>query len=413
MRSLLGSLLNRSPVSFAPRGGGVLFGATPRPSELDAYGSVGTLFQIVHRTSSSTAAVDWALYRKARSGQDEDRVRVTRHPALVAWNKPNAFYSRQLLVETVQQHIDLTGEGFLLIGRNPRSPMPLELWPVRPDHMTPIPSVSAFLAGWEYLGPDGEKIPLGNDEVIQLKMPNPRDPYRGMGPVQTILADLDALSQSAKWNANFFRNSAIPSGIIQVDRSLSDTEFKRIKKRWEEQHRGVARAHRVALLEHGEWKNISYSMKDMQFTELRAASREIVREAFGFPKAMTGSVDDVNRANAEAGEVMFARWLLKERLERFKGVLNESFLPLFGGAYASEYEFDYEDPTPPDRAADVAELESKTAAAVRLIRVGFEPDAVMDMLDLPQLPMTSKGGSDAAPGATGPGGTPPSQDPDA
>jgi len=388
VKSLFGALSSRPPVRYAARAGSSLFDARPRPTELEAYGAVGTLFQIVHRTSASTAAVDWKLYRRAASGRPEDRRQVARHPALVVWTKPNQHFSRNLLVETVQQHIDLVGEGFMIVSRDPRSSMPLGLWPVRPDRMTPIPSPDNFLSGWEYLGPDGIRVPLGIDEVIQLKMPNPRDPYRGLGPVQTILNDLDAIDQSSRWNANFFRNSAIPAGVIKVQRSLGDQEFKRLVRRWEEQHRGVDRAHRVSLLEWGEWQNTSYSMRDMQFTELRTASREVVREAFGFPKAMTGAVEDVNRANAEAGEVMFARWLLVERLERFKSALNELFLPMFSNS--AGYEFDYEDPTPPDRAADVAELSARTEAAERLIRTGFDPDDVMDMLELPRLKMTKK-----------------------
>ena len=34
---------------------------------------------------------------------------------------------------------------------------------------------------------------------------------------------------------------------------------------WEEQHRGVSRAHRVAILEQGKWIDRKYTMRDMQF----------------------------------------------------------------------------------------------------------------------------------------------------
>ncbi|KKK81335.1 hypothetical protein LCGC14_2814460, partial [marine sediment metagenome] len=63
---------------------------------------------------------------------------------------------------------------------------------------------------------------MGVDDVVQLKMPNPLDPYRGMGPVQSILADLDSERYSAAWNRNFFINGAEPGGIIEVDRRLDD-----------------------------------------------------------------------------------------------------------------------------------------------------------------------------------------------
>ncbi|MET8864661.1 phage portal protein [Nonomuraea sp. NPDC004580] len=350
-------------------------------------GSVGTLFAIVHRTSNATSQVDWKLYRTAASGLDEDRQEVTRHAALDIWNRPNPWMPRQEFVEVEQQHVDLTGEGWWVVARNPRMrSIPLELWPVRPDRIFPVPDPQEFIRGYIYLGPDGEQVPLRVDEVIQLRMPNPLDPYRGMGPVQSILTELDSTKYSAEWNRNFFRNSALPSGIIEAPNNLSDPEFDDLRDRWEEQHRGVAAAHRVAILEGGlKWVDRRYSQKDMQFVEMREVSRETIREAFGFPKAMLGATDDVNRANAEAAEVMFARYLVVPRLERIKAALNNDFLPLFGEA-GKGLEFDYCNPVPDDREADNAERVSKADAASKLTTAGFEPAGVLAAVGLPEIP---------------------------
>ncbi len=46
---------------------------------------------------------------------------------------------------------------------------------------------------------------------------------------------------------------AEPGGIIEVPTPLSDPDFDQLRDRWNEQHRGVANAHRVAILEHGKW----------------------------------------------------------------------------------------------------------------------------------------------------------------
>jgi HK97 family phage portal protein len=301
--------------------------------QMRAMGSVGTLFAIVDRLANETARVEWKLYRSAKSGHEDDRVEVTSHAALTIWNKPNPFFTRSEFVETFQQHLDLTGEGWWIVGRNPRMrSLPLELWPVRPDRMMPVPSTNGFLAGYVYLGPDGEQIPLQLDEVIQLRRPNPLDPYRGIGPVQSVLADIDSAKYSAEWNRNFFINSALPGGILQVDKRLSDNQWNEMVQRWREQHQGVAQAHRVAIVEQGQWIDATYSMRDMQFSELRGVQREIIREAFAFPKSELGTADDVNRANAEAGAVMLARGHTVPRLERIKGALNHDFLPLFGTA---------------------------------------------------------------------------------
>ncbi|MFF6781429.1 phage portal protein [Streptomyces sp. NPDC012510] len=354
-------------------------------AQMRAMGHVGTLFSIVNRTSNATALVDWKLYRKARSGLPEDRVEVTQHAVLDLWNKPNRFFTRQELVETVQQHIDLTGEGWLVVARNPRSPMPLELWPVRPDRIQPVPHPVDFISGYLYTGPDGQEIALRVEDVIQIRMPNPLDPYRGMGPVQSVLTELDASRYSAEWNRNFFMNSAEPGGIIELPTVLSDPEWDQLQMRWNEQHKGVANAHRVAFLEHGTWKDRKYTQRDMQFAELRQVSRDVIREAFGAPAFVLGEVGDVNRATAEASKVLFAEQLTVPRLERWKGALINDLLPLYGPEAARGLEFDYCDPVPADAEARNAELTAKTEAYATLVGAGADPQLAAEYLDLPQL----------------------------
>lgn len=402
MRSLLGGLTrdvakaargisNQVPVPYSTRNLNMPVLPTVSPeAQMRTMGSVGTLFAIVNRTSNATAQVNWKLWRSAKSGLPEERVEVTSHLALDLWNKPNEFMTRQEFVEAFQQHLDLAGEAWWVVGRNPalRS-IPLELWPVAPHRMAPVPDKDEFISRYEYTGPMGERVPLGRDEVVFLRMPNPLDPYRGMGPVQSILTDLDSTRYSAEWNRNFFINSAEPGGIVQVDRRLSDDEFDEMRDRWHEQHRGVANAHRVAILEQATWVDRAFSQRDMQFVELRNVSREVIREAFGFPKSMLGTSDDVNRAVAEAQEVVFARWLLVPRLERIKGALNNDFLPLFGPA-SKGLEFDYENPVPEDLAAESAEMTAKANAAKTFIDTGFDPVDVLELLGLPDMAFKEK-----------------------
>jgi HK97 family phage portal protein len=387
-KSLLGALIsvrNDSPVPYVSRRTGLSI-ATPsrvnREQEMAAYSSVGTLFAIVNRTANATSLVDWKLWRKAASGLDEDRTEVTRHPALTVWNRPNPFMTRQELVETGQQHRDLTGETWLTVAFS--AGRPIELWPVRPDRMEPVPHPTKFIERYEYRAPDGTRVPLETDEVIFMRMPNPLDIYRGLGPVQALLMDLDSTRYSAEWNRNFFINGAEPGGIIEVEDRLSDSQYDEFRDRWADNHQGVANAHRVALLENGgKWVERKYTQKDMQFVELRQVSREVIREGFGFPKPLLGSVDDVNRANADAAEVVFARWLMRPRLECWKQALNNDFLKLFPGS--EELEFDYENPVPDDREADNAERTSKANAAKVYIDLGFEPAEVLDHLGLPEM----------------------------
>lgn len=396
-RTLLGSLAsaavgiaNRAPVPFAPTtgrtglGSGILRPAG-QEAQMRAMGSSSTLYAIVDRITTTYAGVEWKLYRSAKSGRDEDRVEVTSHAALDLWNRPNPHMTGPAFRESGQQHEELTGEQWWVIAHHENSTIPLELWPVRPDRMEPVPDPQDFLLGYIYRGPSGERVPLGIDEVISLRRPNPLDPYRGMGVVQTILMDIDATRASAEWNANFFRNSAEPGGVVEVDRRLSDDEFTEFRTRWSEQHRGVSNAHRVAVLENGlRWVDRKYSMREMQFAELRSVNREIIREAFGFPKPMLGATDDVNRANAEAAAYVFARWLIQPRLERVREMLNTRLLPMYG-ATGRGLEFDFVSPVPEDTEADANVLHKRSMAAATLQTAGFGAADVLRVVDFPEM----------------------------
>jgi HK97 family phage portal protein len=257
--------------------------------------------------------------------------------------------------------------------------------------MRPIPAYEDYLVGYMYRSPDGEEVPLSLDEVIQLRMPNPLDPYRGMGPVQTILMDLDSDRYSAEWNRNFFLNSAEPGGIIQVDKRLTDDEFDEMQMRWDEQHRGVSRAHRVAILEHGKYVPRAFSQRDMQFAELRGLSQDVIRGAFGIPKFAVGDLEDVNRATAEASKAWFSEQMTVPRLERIKDALNFQYLPLFGST-GKNVEFDYDNPVPPNIDEENSTLAAKTAAYKTLLDAGVDPDDAADYVGIPRMKMAPKPG---------------------
>jgi HK97 family phage portal protein len=354
---------------------------------MEAMQTVGTVFAIVNGNAEATAEAEWGLFRDAASGRSEDREEVTLHAALDLWNRPNPFYTRFSLVEAFQQHEELVGEACWVIAKV--GTLPLELWPVRPDRIEPVPHPTRFISGYVYTSPDGEKVPLDTTEVLRITLPNPMDPYRGLGPLQSVMADVDASRYSAEWNRSFFINGAQPGGIIKLDRRVNDVEFNQMRARWDEQHRGVSRAHRVAILEAGEYQQIKYSVKDMQFVELGNANSEAIRRAWRYPKPMLGTVEDVNRANAEAAEVMYARWMIRPRLRRIKELLNTRLLPLYGNTTKGLY-FDFVDPVPEDRVAEDNRLTTRVAAAVSLIGAGFDKEDVLLQLDLPAIEVSEE-----------------------
>jgi HK97 family phage portal protein len=352
----------------------------------DAHGSVGTLFAIVNQLSTAVSTTEWHLYQRTSVRDKARRKEILNSGFMTVWDMPNPFYTGQMFRELCQMHLDLIGECTIVL--NKVGNLVIEMWPVRPDRMQPVKHPTKYMTGWVYQGPDGEDIPLTLDQVIQIKYPNPNDPYRGRGPVQTILSDVDSARYAAEWNRNFFINGARPGGIIQVDYRMSDKEFNEFVNRWRMQHQGVANAHRVAVLENATWQDTNFSMTDMQFVELRNLPRELIREAFAFPKPMLGTVDDVNRANAEAGKEIMALGQTIPRLQRWKDVVNTWLLPQF--ANGKTLVLDFDDPTPLNTDYENAARNSQSISAAKLVEAGYDPDDVAEAMGLPPMKWVGK-----------------------
>ena len=375
---------NKASVPFTPaqgRGFDITGAASNRVAELGAMEDVSTLFSIIDLISTAVAERQWKLYRT----DGEERVEVDVHPALTVWNKPNDFYTQDELIEAIQQHYELTGEMWCLLEHKKlgRLSMPTNLWPLRPDRMTPVKHPTDFISGYLY-SMGGEKIPLDIDQVLFERRMNPKDAWRGLSPISSLAVDIAGEKAASRYNTLFFANGAEPGGIIELnaENTMDDADFDRFKRHWQSNHKGYGNAHRVAILEMGKYSERSTSHKDMEFVGLRTFSRESMMEAYRVSPAMLGHVEDVNRANNLAQAEAFDTKIIIPRLNRLKRMLNTKFLPRFG-ALGQNYEFDYDTETNDDPEA----LASALNAVTVLVGLGFDPEAAALAYGLPELPL--------------------------
>ncbi len=424
MQSLLGSILNATPVSFVreSRFGGPESGVSADPrsqSNLAQMEATSTLFAIVDGLASGVAEANWNLYRGEGPTLDDDPDAeiVDVHPAKSLWEKPNPFYTRGEFIEALQQHYELTGEYWwvlsrqgTLAGRPVRAQFPLEMWVVRPDRMRPVPHETKFLTGFLYRS-SGDEIALALDEVIFNKRQNPLDPYRGLSPIASLLWDIEGERAASIYNAAFFRNGAMPGGVITEIDDLSDPEFDQLLNRWNAQHKGAGNAHRVGILEKGKYTPLNYTRKDMEFIDLRKFSKETIREAYRFPRSMMGTEAASNRATHEAEKLMFAENLIAPRLRRLRQSLNDDLLPMFG-SLGDGYFFDFSDPSPEDPEREVADRDSAVNAVATLVPLGFDPAESLEAFGLPELTFSKPAPPPAPSFPPNDPDAPPEEDPD-
>jgi HK97 family phage portal protein len=305
-------------------------------SYLKAYSQVYSLFGIALRIATGVGEVKWRLYK----GSDRsERSQIAEHPILNLLDYANEFQTGQEIIELTQLHIDLAGRAYWYLAYN-KLGIPNEIWVLPPNKVKIVPSEQDFIAGYTYTS-GVEKIPLERREIIRFTMPDPLNPYGAVGYVQPSVVEIDSENYAGKWNRNFFFNSARADAVLEYEDKLTDEEFERLREQWRSKYQGLSRAHKIAILEGGvKYKQIQIAQKDMDFAELRKQTRENLLFTFGMPLSVMGISENVNRANAEAGDYTFARWLVKPRLTRIKNKLNEQLVPKFPKAKGVELDHD-------------------------------------------------------------------------
>lgn len=388
---------NKAPVPYVGRQqstGGMgtwLGGGRGRGDDLDAMGENGTLYGIISRLADAVSSIEWHMHDPAAGGKCEVCGEVgvmlapdyATDPMFKLWTSPNPFFYGALHRETIEQHIDLTGENYQvvvsLLG------VPTELWSVRPDRMTPVPDRENYLLGWIYTGPDGERIPLLHEQVLQARTPDPNDSYRGMGPLGALAPALSAARLAQRWAEKFYENNALPGGLIEFEEPMNDTQYRQFVERWREAHQGINNAHRVGIIEGGKWVDRKFTQKDMQFTEGQTLTASQIREAYGFPEFAQGIVKDLNRATAEASDDFFAAWLAVPRARRMRDVLNHRLPPMFGTMARPGRTFAFKSPVDGDVEAAAKVLGLKSTAFATLVGAGVDGPDAMDAAGLPQM----------------------------
>mgnify|MGYP003672602141 FL=1 len=327
--------------------GGFSLGTSSRADELGAMQANAWLFSVINVISTGLSSASWQVFQK-ETARGTGRVEIFDSPAATLWDNPSPFYTRPEFCNLLGNHWSSVGEMWMVKIRSSVGGIPVELQPVRPDRMFPIASPTNFISGYEYrIGND--RIPLDLDDVIYTRRPSPLDPYRGIGPVGSVMLDISSEKSAAAWTANAFQNDATPGGVLEFDEELDEDEFKRVTQHWRDSHKGVNNARRVAVLERGTYHPISFSPSDMQMNDLRKLNRDLILGAFGMPHSMVGISENVNLANAREAEVIFSRWILSPLLGFLQASLNQYLMPEF----SDRERFAFVDPVPPNMEANL------------------------------------------------------------
>jgi len=309
--------------------------------------NTGWVYACISAIADEIASINLKLYELS----GDDIKEIDDHPALDTLYKANNFTTKFDLFWLITQYLKLAGEAPLFVVKNGN--IPTQIYLLRPDRLTINAGEGEdFVSSYSYKNLAGKSVPIKADELIFIKQPDPRNPFRGMGTLQAAARVVDIENFSEEYNKNYFYNGASAGVIFQTDNKLSADQRDRLKTQIDQKYLGVGNAHKYLVLESGlKATPLQMSAKDMEFFNQLNWTRDKILGIFRVPRTALGITDDVNRANAEATDYVFAKRTIKPLMQMITEQLNEFYIPMFPDG--ENLWLDFEDPVPDDQVSKV------------------------------------------------------------
>ncbi|MFF0867638.1 phage portal protein [Nonomuraea sp. NPDC003560] len=295
-------------------------------------------FAGVRVIAEDLASLPLITYERLQRGKR----RATDHPLYpVLHDQPNPYMSSVALRETLQGHAMTWRGGYANIVRNGAGDV-AELWPLRPDRIKPEIKRTApgrMTLMYRYTDDvNGIYAMLHPDEVLHVHGlgGNGIEGYSLIGLARRSIG----LGLAAEaYGASFFGNSARPSGVLKHPGTLGDGAAKRLREGWNEMHRGLDNAQRVAILEEGmDWETIGLPPEDAQFLQTRRFGVTDMARWLRLPPHKIADLEHATYTNIEHQALDYVTSALRIWLVRWEqAILTRALTSAERGRYFSEH----------------------------------------------------------------------------
>jgi HK97 family phage portal protein len=279
-----------------------------------------TVFSCVRVLSESVGMLPCKLMRT----DGKNRVSAINHPLHnILTSAPNGYMTAQEFWELLVLCLCLRGNFYAykvkVLGKL------TELLPIDPASVTPKLS-SEWGVVYEVTFPSGVKDVLTQDDIWHVRGMT-IDGLTGLNPVAYARQAISLGLATEEHGARLFGNGAVTSGVLQTDQILSDDAFKRLKKQFEDEHQGLANAHKPIILEMGlNWKPVALNQQDSQFLETRKFQRDEICAIYRVPPHLVANLERATFSNIEHQSLSFVNYSLVPYLTRIESRISVGLL---------------------------------------------------------------------------------------
>jgi hypothetical protein len=139
-------------------------------------------------------------------------------------------------------NFNLFGNAYVYFYRPRSSEFPQAFYTLRPDRVMHLYETGK-LKGYVFV-PQGmaveDGLPLLPQDTMHVRLPNPGDPYQGLGkgmsPIKPLAMSGDVDNAATSFLKLFFDQGTMPMGMITVDVPLTDEVIAEARERWLQQY---------------------------------------------------------------------------------------------------------------------------------------------------------------------------------
>lgn len=347
--------------------------------------------------------------------------------------KPNVDTTKEAFYGSMIVSLLLEGNAFVRIFRNRRGEI-VNLVVLNPTDVV----IKEMGPGRMMFQIRGEEKLVPSDQMIFI--PDVVKPgfVRGISRVEALKENFGLAQALENYASKFFGSGTQTSGVLEVPGNLTGDQAKMMQEAFDSRHRGWNKAHKTAIITGGaQYKPTNVPNDQAQFLDSRRMAVEDVARAFNVPPHLLGLPGTNTYASVEQNNIAFVTHTLRPIAQKIEGAftyllsqetgLEAAFIKisldgllradinsrtqaystmLQAGVYSINDVRRFEDLRPVEdeaadnvrvplanvnlEAADLTAMSQRVDMAQRLIQVGFDPDSVMQSLDLPAISHTGK-----------------------
>lgn len=305
----------------------------------DGYEKNALIYACINELASSASEARCIVEKQNRKGEWEPWPQSRLQRLL---DNPNPLMSAYEFWFHVILYQSLAGNCFW--EKEPsRAGLTVGLWLMRPDYVS-VKTVKVpvgqrtrkKIEAYEWR-PGTETVLLPVDKVIHFKHPHPRDEIWGFPPLAAAARAGDTDNFATDFVQAFFKNAAVPFGILKIGGFVDEATQKKAKERLQQLYgvvTGTARWFEPMILGEGsDWVEMGKSMTDMDFPQLRLITETRICEVFQVPPILVGSyAGTIATTYANYAEARKSFWLetLMPIYKKHADTLNRQLTPEFG-----------------------------------------------------------------------------------